>query len=61
MAKTKYKAGDFVQLKSGGPKMVVEEYIEYVDSYDCSWFAGTKHNKTRFKEMALQPYDADNE
>jgi uncharacterized protein YodC (DUF2158 family) len=61
MAKTKYQPGDFVQLRSGGPKMVVEEYLGYADCYECSWFSGTKHNKQRFKEMALQVYDAENE
>jgi uncharacterized protein YodC (DUF2158 family) len=61
MADSKYEPGDFVQLKSSGPKMVVEEYFSYNNSYDCSWFAGTKHNKTRFNESALQIYDADNE
>ena len=41
--------------------MVVEEYLEYQECYECSWFAGTKHNKQRFKEQALQLYDEDNE
>lgn len=61
MAGTRFKAGDMVQLKSGGPKMVVEQYQAYGEYYECTWFAGSKHNNQRFKEEALQAYDADNE
>lgn len=49
----KFRPGDLVQLKAGGPKMVVEQYDSYRDSYECTWFSGAKHNSERFKEQAL--------
>jgi len=61
MAGNKFKAGELVQLKAGGPKMVVEEWVTYGESYSCTWFSGAKHNHQRFKEEALQPYEEDNE
>lgn len=54
----KFKPGDIVQLKAGGPKMVVESWSDYHKSYVCTWFAGSKHNSEKFKEEALQPYNA---
>lgn len=57
----KFKPGDIVQLKSGGPKMVVESWSDFSKNYDCSWFAGSKHNSQTFKEEALQPYSAADE
>lgn len=57
---TKFKPGDLVQLKAGGPKMVVETWVEYVKAYECTWFAGAKHNSERFKEAVLQPYEEPN-
>jgi uncharacterized protein YodC (DUF2158 family) len=33
-----FRAGDLVQLKSGGPKMTVDFYREELDVYICSWF-----------------------
>jgi uncharacterized protein YodC (DUF2158 family) len=61
MASTMYQPGDLVQLKSGGPKMVVEQYHTYGSTYECTWFAGSKHNKQQFKEEALQPFNEDDE
>jgi uncharacterized protein YodC (DUF2158 family) len=61
MARASFKAGELVQLKSGGPKMVVEQYVSYSDAYECTWFAGTKHNQQKFKVEALQYYDENNE
>lgn len=49
-----FKAGDVVQLKSGGPKMTVEGYAAMIGSVICTWFvAGKKHQDT-FEEGALQ-------
>lgn len=59
MAKAQFKLGDFVQLKSGGPKMVIESYYEYGDNYMCTWFSGTKHNTHQFQSVALKPYEDD--
>ncbi len=61
MSGQKFKAGDLVQLKSGGPQMVVEQYVEKSwDSshlYRCTWFSGAKHNSESFAEAALKPYE----
>lgn len=52
----KFNPGELVQLKSGGPKMVVEKWNGMNNAYSCSWFAGPKHNKTLFSEDALQHF-----
>lgn len=59
MAGTKFEAGDLVQLKAGGPKMVVEKFLQYNESYRCSWFAGAKHNREEFTEEAIETYSDD--
>jgi uncharacterized protein YodC (DUF2158 family) len=59
MAKAKFEPGDFVQLKSGGPKMVVEQHNNYNDSYLCTWFSGAKHNTHNFQAAALRIYEDD--
>jgi uncharacterized protein YodC (DUF2158 family) len=51
-----FKAGDVVQLKSGGPKMTVTE-IELFNGKPvvyCSWFVGTKQEKSDFTPEALK-------
>lgn len=59
MAKPKFKAGDLVQLKSGGPVMTIEKanedfYNNWDGGYSCSWFAGAKNNHRSFAEEALK-------
>jgi uncharacterized protein YodC (DUF2158 family) len=45
----KFKVGDIVQLKSGGPKMTVESTESYGDkSIECAWFAGAKREHSVF-------------
>ena len=61
MAGDKFKAGDLVQLKAGGPKMVVEKFINFADEYQCSWFSGAKHNSQRFSEEALMLFQESDE
>jgi len=46
----KFKIGDIVQLKSGGPKMTVTQVLERV--VHTAWFAGSK------KEAGAFPFDA---
>lgn len=45
------KAGDVVQLKSGGPRMTVKEVngSEVV----CVWFAGEKRETAVFEDVLL--------
>jgi uncharacterized protein YodC (DUF2158 family) len=41
----KFKIGDIVELKSGGPKMTVKgpnTFGERDDEYSCQWFGGKK-------------------
>lgn len=60
MADQKYKPGDLVELKSGGPKMVVELYQDSIKRYRCTWFSGAKHNSELFKEEALVSHEEKN-
>jgi uncharacterized protein YodC (DUF2158 family) len=53
-----FKAGDIVQLKSGGPKMTVTQVgpDPIVGSIRvwCSWFVATKSMKEMFVPAALE-------
>lgn len=56
--KTKYKVGDIVRLRSGGPEMTVQaipDDREFRDQYLCQWFAGKKLENGNFKEESLEP------
>lgn len=49
----KFKEGDIVQLKSGGPTMTVCS-VEYDDChYKCKWFSGKKLEDGIFPDEAL--------
>ena len=53
------KAGDVVQLKSGGPKMTVEEikpWNEIVRVW-CNWFDGTNAKADSFPLTSLKPVE----
>lgn len=54
----KYKIGDIVKLKSGGPEMTVRKVDsnmggEFLGSYRCQWFAGKKLDAGVFPEESL--------
>ncbi len=56
--KEKYKVGDIVRLRSGGPEMTVAalpEDRQYSDFYRCQWFAGKKLESGNFQEASLEP------
>ena len=60
----KFKAGDLVELRSGGPVMTVERVSESFEmddvwSYGCTWFAGDKHQHSSFTEAALKGAEDD--
>ena len=61
---SKYKVGNIVRLKSGGPDMTVQsEGSEYPSVkpngvYHCQWFAGKKLESGNFPEASLEPGDA---
>jgi len=52
----KFKSGDLVELKSGGPTMTVD--LDWSDgTYQCTWFAGAKHNRANFNGETLKLTD----
>ncbi|MFV9068720.1 DUF2158 domain-containing protein [Serratia fonticola] len=57
----KFKVGDQVVLKSGGPVMTIEEAKvtysskQFTGEYSCQWFAGKKLSRGSFPEEALAP------
>lgn len=51
----KFKAGDLVQLKSGGPKLTLES-IESSGWVYVTWFAGSKHERARVRSETIQLY-----
>jgi uncharacterized protein YodC (DUF2158 family) len=63
MANT-FKAGDMVQLKSGGPPMTIDgvpgegkHYAHKGDEYWCTWFKGATREEGSFGEHVLQRYE----
>ncbi|HFQ6845263.1 MAG: DUF2158 domain-containing protein [Serratia marcescens] len=57
--KPKFKLGDAVYLKVGGPEMSVNEVHqlfnneEFKGTYKCQWFAGKKLESGNFAEESL--------
>lgn len=53
----KFKIGDLVQLKSGGPAMTVSSLpSEYSEDYTCEWFKGATAEHWQFSEGVLKEY-----
>jgi len=63
MSKTnKFKIGDIVKLKSGGPEMTVNALPDdRIVIYKCQWFAGKKLESGNFKEDSLEAVESDKE
>ena len=55
--KSKYKIGDIVRLKSGGPSMTVESIRDSDGDIYCHWFAGDKLHAGVFSPEAIGPED----
>ena len=55
---SKYKIGDKVKLKSGGPVMTVHEtnviIAKYRGNLRCQWFAGKKLEEGYFPDESLE-------
>lgn len=51
-----FKEGDIVELKSGGPRMVVSSIDTDFDSVtiNCEWFAATKREFGTFNPATLK-------
>lgn len=57
----KFKPGDIVQLKSGGPAMTVakintDTLTGELRGYYCEWFKGASKEREHFTEETLQTY-----
>ena len=51
----KFKIGDIVKLKSGGPDMTVQDDSNVGETvYWCQWFAGKKLERGRFAPESLE-------
>lgn len=52
----KFKKGQIVKLKSGGPDMTIRAVLasEESNEYYCSWFAGKKLEDGRFSEETIE-------
>ncbi len=48
-----WKSGNVVMLKSGGPRMTVEE-LDEDDEWQCVWFVGGKTQRDAFPPRALK-------
>jgi uncharacterized protein YodC (DUF2158 family) len=55
MAKAReFKVGEIVQLKSGGPKMTIDDPHVWPDKIRCHWFSGGKLNSGDFSAETLE-------
>jgi uncharacterized protein YodC (DUF2158 family) len=54
---SKLKTGDIVQLKSGGPKMTIEEVLPVGNVVKCQWFAGSKLETGLFHPESIKPFE----
>jgi uncharacterized protein YodC (DUF2158 family) len=57
-----FKAGDVVQLKSGGPNMTIEAIAKFgpgatTDRAKCVWFEGMKRKDDLFELATLRAAD----
>ena len=56
MTDQKFKVGDVVQLKSGGPTMTVTD-VAGTDAVSCVWFdSNNKETSGKYPEAALNIY-----
>ena len=55
----KFYIGDTVQLKSGGPKMVIREFeiFEGVSQARCDWMEKSKHQTGSFPVTSIRHAD----
>jgi uncharacterized protein YodC (DUF2158 family) len=53
-----FKAGDIVQLKSGGPAMTVTDPDAYGGNIATTWFAGANKKNGTFPAQALEAVNA---
>ncbi|HDL8470442.1 TPA: DUF2158 domain-containing protein [Yersinia enterocolitica] len=51
---TEYQTGQIVKLKSGGPEMTVNGYVQSQRGFKCQWFAGKKLEFGHFPAESLE-------
>lgn len=58
---SKFKVGDIVRLKSGGPNMTVSEVRDLPDGpwLICAWFSGKKHDSNGFPPDTIEEVPAE--
>lgn len=73
MAQSNFQVGDIVTLKSGSPKMTINEIITTEIFYErpskeleiniikVDWFDGSNVQHAKFKESQLEKYNISNE
>lgn len=59
--KESFKSGDFVKLRVGGPKMIVDSISQFDGDVTCQWFSGSKLNHGTFAPETLEKVAVDNE
>jgi uncharacterized protein YodC (DUF2158 family) len=57
MVEIKFKKGDVVQLKSGGPWMTIEEVDQ--DDVSCAWFLNNELKRDEFEAETLEIVNTD--
>jgi uncharacterized protein YodC (DUF2158 family) len=60
-----FKIGDVVILKSGGPRMTIQNIGEYLSIFhkqalSCIWFEGAKKNEDIFHPDSVEHYERPN-
>jgi uncharacterized protein YodC (DUF2158 family) len=55
----RFASGDVVQLKSGGPKMTLQYYVND-NRVVCAWFEGAEHKTAAFAPDTLKLYEEPN-
>lgn len=60
MAEPRFRVGDIVRLRSGGPNMTITAVVERSNPrqtvlYRCVWFDQKKHLAAEFPEVTIQP------
>jgi len=58
MFASKFKSGDCVKLKSGGPTMTVSNAKD--DTIECSWFVDGTIQHSTFTPDSLKPFQGKN-
>ncbi len=56
MEEAPLQIGDVVQLKSGGPSMVIQGIGRVKEGFECVWFEGNTSHTEIYKKEVLKRY-----